>query len=224
MDKAVVLLSGGLDSCVSLAVALQKGFECSALTISYGQKHNREVQSAINIVNFYSLKEHKLIEINLPSVSQSALTDLNIKVPKDRGPQSSGQEVPVTYVHGRNAIFLSIALSYAECIGASNIVIGANVIDYSGYPDCRLEFLEAFEKMASLGTVSGVSGHNFKIFAPLIEMTKKEIVIEGVRLSAPLSLTWSCYDPEVDSPCHLCEACRLRAAGFDEAGVVDLVC
>ena len=222
MNKAVVLLSGGLDSCVSLAIALKRGFDCSALTISYGQRHRREIESARKIVEFYSLREHKRIDINLSCIGGSALTDLNIEVPKDREPKSSGQQVPVTYVPARNAIFLSIALSYAEVIGANKIVIGANVLDYSGYPDCRPQFLEAFEKMASLGIAQSVFGAEFKIFAPLIEMTKKDIISTGVRLSAPLDLTWSCYDPQDNLPCHLCEACRLRASGFQEAGIDDL--
>lgn len=223
MSKAIILLSGGLDSCVSLAMALESGINCEAITISYGQKHLLEIESARSIVKHYSLEKHLEFNLDLSSIGGSALTDHGIEVPKGELPDSSGDKKPKTYVPGRNIIFLSIALSFAEVRGADQIIIGANILDYSGYPDCRPDFLKSFQKMASLGTFKGINGNSIEINAPLIKMSKKEIILKGIELSAPLGLTWSCYDPSGKDPCKLCEACQLRRSGFEQAGYVDLI-
>jgi len=216
-NKAVVLLSGGLDSSTLTAYLQSKGMELYAITMQYGQVHKKEVESAIYIAKKYNVKEHKIININMNEISKSALTDSSISIPENR---EYFQDIPVTYVPARNIIFLSIALSYAESKGIDNIAIGANSIDYSGYPDCRDEFFKSYEKMANVGTKYGVEGGEFKIIRPLIDMSKKDIVLLGNSLKVPFEHTWSCYKGQ-DVPCGVCDSCKLRHKGFEEAGVKD---
>ncbi len=224
-DKlAVVLLSGGLDSATTLAIARGDGFRCHALSFDYGQRHRFELQAAAAVARAQGALEHRIVKIDLSArggFGHSALTD-DIAVPKDR--QDHG-EIPVTYVPGRNTIFLSIALGYAEAIGAFDIYIGVNAIDYSGYPDCRPEFIEAFETMANLATAAAVEGRgHFAIHAPLIRMTKAQIIARGLSLGVDYSLTHSCYDPDASGlSCGRCDSCRLRLAGFAAAGALDPV-
>lgn len=219
-EKAVVLLSGGLDSTVSMAKALEDGYELYALSIDYGQRHEKELASARKIVEFYGIEEHRVLYIDLMQIGGSALTDLSIAVPRKRDVDRIGDDIPVTYVPFRNAILLSFAVGYAEVLGAKAVFIGANSLDYSGYPDCRPEFLEAFQKAAQLGTKIGVEGAPITIQSPLIGMTKADIVREGVRLSIPFHLTWSCYLGREEA-CGQCDSCTLRLRGFREAGVED---
>jgi len=218
--KAVILLSGGLDSTTCLAIALEKGFTPYALTLNYGQRHLFEIKSSINIVKKYKVKKHSVFNINLAQFGGSALTD-NIPVPKDRK-STDMQKIPVTYVPARNTIFLSLALAWAETLNATDIFIGVNALDYSGYPDCRPEYIESFEKTANLATKAGVLGERFTIHTPLINMTKAEIISTGIRLGINYELTSSCYDPKKNgNPCAHCDACILRLKGFDEISVKD---
>ena len=219
--KAVVLLSGGLDSSTVLAIALARGLEVYALSFSYGQRHTVELEAAVAIVEQFPVAKHITVDIDLRRFGASALTD-DIDVPKGREEAQMGDGIPVTYVPARNTIFLSYALAWAEVLEAGHIFIGVNAVDYSGYPDCRPEFIEAFEKTANLATKLGVEQHAFKISTPLIKMSKAEIIQHGIALGVDYGLTVSCYDPDADGKaCGACESCRLRAKGFEEAGIDD---
>ena len=214
-------MSGGIDSATTLAVALKEGFECYALSFDYGQRHFRELEVAREVAEKLGAREHLVIQLDLRRIGGSALTD-DIPVPKGRSDGDIGAGIPVTYVPARNTIFLSIALAWAEAIGAGEIFIGANTLDYSGYPDCRPEFLEAFEKMASLATRCGVEGEGIKIRAPLIEFSKSEIIRLGHDLGVDFSMTHSCYDPTDDGlACGECDSCIIRKKGFAGAGLED---
>ena len=218
--KAVVLVSGGLDSTTCLAIAREQGFDLYALTLNYGQRHDHELNSAKMIVDFFNIHDHSIIDIDLAQFGGSALTD-QIDVPKKRD-LSDMDEIPVTYVPARNTVFLSLALAWAEVLGSFDIFIGVNALDYSGYPDCRPEYISSFEKTANLATKAGVSGSSFKIHTPLIDMTKSEIIKVGLDLGVDYSLTSSCYDPDQEgNPCGLCDACYLRLKGFKETGITD---
>ena len=218
--KAVVLVSGGLDSTTCLAMAREKGFDLYALTFNYGQRHDHELNSAKMVVDFFNIQNHSIIDIDLAQFGGSALTD-KIDVPKKRD-LSEMAEIPVTYVPARNTVFLSLALAWAEVLGSFDIFIGVNALDYSGYPDCRPEYISSFEKTANLATKAGVSGSSFRIHTPLIDLTKSEIVKVGMDLGVDYSLTSSCYDPDQEgNPCGLCDACYLRLKGFKEAGIID---
>lgn len=219
-SKAVILLSGGLDSTTCLAIAKNQGFDLNALTLNYGQRHDFELKSAQKIVDHFQIKNHSVVNINLAQFGGSALTD-EIDVPKDRS-ESEMTDIPITYVPARNTVFLSLALAWAETINAFNIFIGVNVLDYSGYPDCRPEYITSFEKTANLATKAGVSGERFKIHTPLINMKKSEIILNGLKLGVDYSLTSSCYDPlKNGAPCGHCDACILRLKGFQEADAID---
>ena len=218
--KAVVLVSGGLDSTTCLAIAREQNFDLYALTLNYGQRHDHELNSARMIVDFFNIHDHSIIDIDLAQFGGSALTD-QIDVPKKRD-LSDMDEIPVTYVPARNTVFLSLALAWAEVLGSFDIFIGVNALDYSGYPDCRPEYISSFEKTANLATKAGVSGSTFKIHTPLIDMTKSEIIKVGLDLGVDYSLTSSCYDPgQEGNPCGLCDACYLRLKGFKETGITD---
>ena len=218
--KAVVLVSGGLDSTTCLAIAREQNFDLYALTLNYGQRHDHELNSARMIIDFFNIHDHSIIDIDLAQFGGSALTD-QIDVPKKRN-LSDMDEIPVTYVPARNTVFLSLALAWAEVLGSFDIFIGVNALDYSGYPDCRPEYISSFEKTANLATKAGVSGSSFKIHTPLIDMTKSEIIKVGLDLGVDYSLTSSCYDPDQEgNPCGLCDACYLRLKGFKEAGIID---
>ena len=217
MPKAVVLLSGGLDSATALALAMEQGYDCHALSLDYGQRHNAELAAAKRIAQAAAVAEHKIIRLNLDEIGGSALTDPDIAVP-----QQPGEGIPVTYVPARNTVFLSLALGWAEVLGAWDIFIGVNAVDYSGYPDCRPEYIAAFENLAGLATKGGVEGGRFHIHAPLIKLGKAEIIREGERLGVDYANTVSCYAAdEAGRACGLCDACRLRAQGFHDAGVPD---
>ena len=220
--RAVVLLSGGLDSSTTMAVAKAAGFELYALTIRYGQRHGQEVEAARAIARRFDVARHIVTDIDLRSFGGSALTD-DIEVPKDTEPGAIGREIPVTYVPARNTVFLSMALAWAETLGAGDIFLGVNALDYSGYPDCRPEFVAAFENLAQLATKSGVEGSiQTKIHTPLIELSKAEIIMRGLELGVDYSTTISCYDPSHQGlACGRCDACVLRRKGFEDAGVVD---
>jgi 7-cyano-7-deazaguanine synthase len=215
---AVVLLSGGLDSATALALARGRGFDCAALTVVYGQRHEAEVDAARRIAEALKTSQHKVVPLDLRWIGGSALTD-DIPVPKDRVDDGS---IPVTYVPARNTIMLSLALGWAEVLGAHDIFVGVNAVDYSGYPDCRPEFINAFERLANLATRAGVEGAQLRIRAPLIEMTKAEIIRTGIKLDVDYSLTVSCYDADAEGrACGYCDSCRLRRQGFAAAGVAD---
>jgi len=217
--KAVILYSGGLDSTTCLAIARDEGYAPYALSFSYGQRHQQELAVAKRNARPMGALDHLLVEFDLRKMGGSALTS-DIAVPKD----GVGDEIPVTYVPARNTIFLSFALGWAETLGAFDIFIGVNALDYSGYPDCRPEFIAAFETMANLATKAGVEGHHMKIHTPLISLTKADIIRTGLSLGVDYGLTHSCYDPAEDgAACGLCDSCRLRLKGFAEAGVVDPV-
>ncbi len=214
--KAVVLVSGGLDSATVLAQAVADGYECYALAFDYGQRHRAELQAAKRVAET-GAKEFKVIELNLRSIGGSALTDSAIDVP-----EHGGEGIPVTYVPARNTVFLSIALGWAEVLDASDIFIGVNAVDYSGYPDCRPDFIAAFETLANLATKAGVEGHALKIHSPLINLSKAEIIQLGTRLGVDYGLTVSCYQAdEQGRACGHCDSCHLRREGFDQAGVLD---
>lgn len=215
--KAIVLLSGGLDSTVSLAYAISKGYQVVPLTILYGQRHSREVESAKMVARHYDMDKHIFIHLDLSSFRSSALTSLDVPVPQKRDVGEIGNDIPVTYVPARNIIFLSIAAGLSESEGAEAIFIGANSKDYSGYPDCRPEFFRAFEKTLLVGTKTGVSGNPVRIEHPLLRLTKADIVRLGQKLKAPLNITWSCYGGG-EKACGKCDSCLLRLKGFAEAG------
>lgn len=222
-DKnAVVLLSGGLDSATVVAMAQSQGYSVHALSFRYGQRHSVELEAADRIARHLGVVEHKVAELDLRLFGGSALTD-NIDVPKDRSDKDMSDDIPVTYVPARNTIFLSFALAYAEVIGAKDIFIGVNALDYSGYPDCRPEYIAAYEAMANLATKAGVTeDEKVHIRTPLIDMTKAEIVAAGTRLGVDYAMTISCYDPDADGrACGHCDSCLLRAKGFKEAGLAD---
>ncbi len=220
--KAVVLLSGGLDSYTAAALAARDGFDLYALTVRYGQVHAREVEAAGRVARALNVVKHVELEVDLAGLGGSALVGAG-EIPKDRDLDHQHQ-IPSTYVPARNTVFLSLALAWAEIVGATAIVIGANALDYSGYPDCRPAYLEAFERLAGLATRAGVEGGSLRVLAPLLRMSKADIVRAGVALDLDYGLTHSCYDPRPDGgPCGRCDSCRLRARGFREAGVVDPV-
>jgi 7-cyano-7-deazaguanine synthase len=216
---AVVLLSGGLDSATAAAIARRDGFDVFALTVSYGQRHIREIDSARAVARALGAVRHVELRVDLSAFGGSALTG-SIEVPKDR--DLAADDIPATYVPARNTVFLSLAMAWAESLGARDVYIGVNALDYSGYPDCRPEFIEAFERLAALATKAGVEGASLRIHAPLIRMTKAEIITRGVELGVDYGLTHSCYDPEASGrPCGHCDSCLLRAKGFAEAGLKD---
>lgn len=223
--KAVCLLSGGLDSATCLAYARREGFECHALSFDYGQRHRVELNAARKIAEALGAADHRVARIDLRIFGRSALTD-NIDVPKGRDEAAMNREIPVTYVPARNTIFLSFALAWAEVLEANDIFIGVNALDYSGYPDCRPEFIEAFERMSNLATKSGVEGRTrMHIRTPLIQLSKADIVRLGRELNVPFELTHSCYDPDASGHrCGACDSCLLRAKGFREAGIADGGC
>jgi 7-cyano-7-deazaguanine synthase len=221
--KAVILLSGGLDSYTAAAIVARQGFDLYALSVRYGQRHARELEAARNIARSLGAVRHLEVEVDLAAIGGSALTAA-VPVPKDRQELSSPptDDIPNTYVPARNTVFLSLALGWAEVLGARDIVIGANAIDYSGYPDCRPAFLSAFERLAAVATKAGVEGAAFHVHAPLLTLSKADIIRRGVELSLDYGLTHSCYDPAPNgSPCGHCDSCLLRARGFAEAGVRD---
>ena len=222
MKEAVVLLSGGVDSATTLAIARHDGFDCHAITFDYGQRHRFELESAKRVAESMEVGRHVTIPFDLRAIGGSALTD-EVPVPKDQDPSAMGEQIPVTYVPARNTIFLSFALGWAEVLGVFDLFIGANAIDYSGYPDCRPEYISAFENLANLATRAGVTGlGRFQIHAPLIEMSKADILRTGVRLGVDYALTTSCYEAADDgAACGGCDACILRRNGFEEAGISD---
>ena len=216
-QKAVILVSGGLDSSTVLAIALEQSFECYTLSFDYGQRHRSELEAAKRISEIMDVKEHKIVQLDLGSIGGSALTDIDIDVPVT---ETSG--IPVTYVPARNTVFLSIALGWAEVLGANKIFLGVNAVDYSGYPDCRPEYISSFESMANLATKAGVEGNKLSIEAPLIDMSKSDIIKLGVSLGVDYSLTVSCYQASFEGlACGRCESCRLRAEGFKQAELLD---
>ena len=215
--KAVVLISGGLDSATALAIAKDQGFDCYGLSFDYGQRHVCELAAARNVATHANVVEHKVIHLDLSQIGGSALTDTSIAVPTE-----PSEGIPVTYVPARNTIFLAIALGWAEVLGAQDLFIGVNAVDYSGYPDCRPEFIQAFETMANLATKKGVQGEKFSVHTPLIQMSKADIIKQGIELGVNYALTVSCYDPdERGYACGRCDSCRIRAQGFKEAGAPD---
>ena len=217
MTIGVVLLSGGLDSAPTLAIANDQGFECYALSFFYGQRHAIELEAARKIAGSASVKEHRVVSIDLSEFGGSALTDAAIKVP-----EAPTTGIPVTYVPARNTVFLSLGLAWAEVLGAHDLFIGVNAVDYSGYPDCRIEFIQGFEKLANLATKAGVEGSRFTVHAPLIELPKADIIIKGLQLGVNYGNTVSCYQPNRDGEaCGRCDSCRIRREGFQSAGVVD---
>jgi 7-cyano-7-deazaguanine synthase len=219
--KAVVLLSGGLDSTTTLAHALQQGFACHALTFHYGQRHAVEIDAARHIARQFRVVEHVVVPIDLRQFGGSALT-ADLPVPKDRPLEAMSHGIPVTYVPARNTIFLSFALAWAEVLGAGDIFLGVNALDYSGYPDCRPEYIAAFEKLANLATKAGVEGRAVRIHTPLIQLTKAEIIRRGLELGVDFALTTSCYDPTPEGlACGRCDACLLRLKGFAENQCAD---
>ena len=224
-DRAVILVSGGLDSATTLAIARQMGFDRFAMTFRYGQRHKIEIAAARRVADSLEAIRHRIIDIDLAQLGGSALTDSAISVPKDRGGLGEAGEIPVTYVPARNLIFLSYALAWAEVLGAFDIFIGVNAVDYSGYPDCRPEFIKAFQQMANLATAAASEGKGrYKIHTPIIKMTKAEIIRKGMKLGVDFSLTHSCYDPdESGRACGRCDSCRLRLKGFAEVGLKDPV-
>ena len=220
MKKAVILLSGGLDSATCLAIAIDNGFSPFALSFRYGQRHEFELNSANAVSKSMGIEEHVILDIDLRAFGGSALTD-DIEVPKDRDEVDITNEIPVTYVPARNTIFLSFGLAYAETLEANDIFIGVNALDYSGYPDCRPEYIASFQKLANLATKSGVEGESpINIHTPLIDLTKSEIIKKGLSLDVNYGLTHSCYDPDQNGySCGHCDACQLRIRGFEEAGL-----
>lgn len=225
MKKAVLLLSGGLDSTTTLAIAKSQGYEVYALSFAYGQRHSHELDAAKKIAAKMGVKEHRVITIDLGGFGGSALTENTIAVPKDRDEKELADGIPITYVPARNTVFLSFALAWAEVLKAYDIFIGVNALDYSGYPDCRPEFIKSFEDMANLATAYGVEGgQRIKIHTPLISLTKAQIVKEGLKLGVNYALTTSCYDPTPEGyACGHCDSCQLRQKGFTENGISDPV-
>jgi len=219
--RAIVLLSGGLDSATTMAIARSLGFEIFALSFAYGQRHAAEVEAARRVAQALGAAQHIVATIDLRALGGSALT-ADIPVPRDRSDAELGSDIPVTYVPARNTIFLSYALGWAEVLDARDIFIGVNALDYSGYPDCRPEFIAAFERVANLGTRAGVEGHGFRIHTPLIQLSKPEIIAQGRELGVDYGLTLSCYDPSPSgAPCGHCDACQLRKKGFASLGMRD---
>ena len=215
--KAIVLLSGGLDSATALAIARQAGYECYALSFDYGQRHRCELEAAAKVAKQLGAVEHRSFTLDLGQFGGSALTDKNIDVPKQ-----AGEGIPVTYVPARNTVFLSIALAWAEVLGSFDIFIGVNAVDYSGYPDCRPEYIEAYQRMATLATKTGVEGHAIRIHTPLLHLSKSMIIQRGTDLGVNYQQTISCYDPSPEGKaCGRCEACQLRRQGFEQAGITD---
>lgn len=222
MSDAVVLLSGGLDSYTAAAIARAEGFRLYALTVRYGQRHAAEIESARAVAAWLDVERHVELDVDLSAFGGSSSLTTDAPVPKDR--QVDATDIPSTYVPARNTVFLALALGWAEVLGAQNIVIGVNALDYSGYPDCRPEFIAAFEQLASLATARGVRGEKLRIRAPLQSLTKAEIIRRGLDLGLDYGLTWSCYDPAPDArPCGRCDSCTIRAAGFAQVGVEDPV-
>jgi 7-cyano-7-deazaguanine synthase len=220
--KAVVLSSGGIDSTTAMAIAKQEGYEIYSLSFHYGQRHSVELEAALKVAKLLDAEKHLVIRIDLTKIGGSALTD-DMEVPRGRSEKEMGAEIPVTYVPARNTIFLSYGLAWAEVLGASDIFIGVNAIDYSGYPDCRPEYIEAFQRLANLATKAAVEGKMvIEIHTPLIKMTKAEIILKGIELGVDYSKTHSCYDPSADGKaCGRCDSCLLRKQGFREAGFPD---
>jgi 7-cyano-7-deazaguanine synthase len=217
MKRAVILLSGGLDSVTALAMAKSYGFDCYTLSFNYGQRHDSELVASAKLSTLYGAIEHKVINIDLRSIGGSALTDDNFAVP-----EQEQQGIPITYVPARNTVFLSIALGWAEVLNAQAIYVGVNAVDYSGYPDCRPDFIAAFETLANLATKTGVEGNKLSIHAPLIHMSKAEIILQGTKLGVDYSQTVSCYQADDEGKaCGRCDSCRLRRQGFEQAGIVD---
>jgi len=218
---AVVLLSGGLDSATSLAWAVERGFAAHALTVDYGQRHRGELDAAARLAASLGAASGRVVRVELPGAVGSALTNPALSLPRERAPEEIGRGIPATYVPARNLLFLALALGLAEVVEAEDLFLGVNAVDYSGYPDCRPEFLRAFEAAARAGTRAGARGRPIVVQAPLLHMTKAEIVREAVRLGVPLAATISCYETVERSPCGVCDACLLRARGFREAGLDD---
>lgn len=219
-ERAVVLLSGGLDSTTCAAIAAHKGLSLCALTVRYGQRHAAEVEAAKRVAATLKMERHVVFDLDLGVWGGSALTG-EIEVPQHESVEELGDEIPVTYVPARNTILLSLALAWAETLEAYHIYIGVNALDYSGYPDCRPEFIEAFQRLANVATRAGVEGKRLRLHTPLIELSKKEIIQKGLELGVDYGLTFSCYAPNAGNPCGHCDACLLRAKGFREAGVCD---
>jgi len=221
-SKAVILLSGGIDSATAAAIAKREGFELHALSFNYGQRHERELESAKRVAASLQASSHRVMHFDLRTIGGSALTD-EIAVPKGRSGEEIGRGIPITYVPARNTIFLSFALGLAERLGSRDIFFGANQLDYSGYPDCREEYIRAFERMADLATRAGVEGQSrLSIHTPLLHMTKAEIIRTGLKLGVDYAISWSCYDPQPNGrACGRCDSCQLRLKGFEEAGAVD---
>jgi 7-cyano-7-deazaguanine synthase len=222
LNPAVVLLSGGLDSATVLAVARHDGYRCYALTIAYGQRHAAELEAARRVAASLGAAEQRVVQLDLRAFGGSALT-ADLPVPRDRSAEAMSADIPITYVPARNTVFLSLALAWAEVLGSFDIFMGVNAIDYSGYPDCRPEFVAAFERLANLATKAGVEGRGqFRVHTPLIHLSKADIVRRGLELGVDFSLTHSCYDPAPDgAACGRCDSCVLRRAGFEQAGVTD---
>ena len=220
-DKCVVLLSGGLDSATCLAIAKSVGFEPAALTVIYGQRHLVEIDAAKRVAAALGVQDHRFVSVDLGQIGGSALTD-DIEVPKDRDGESMSSAIPVTYVPARNTVMLAIALGFAEVIGAEDIFVGVNAVDYSGYPDCRPEYILAFERLATLATKAGVEGRCLRIHAPLIHLTKPEIIQRGLALGVDYGITHSCYDPDPQGrPCQRCDSCQIRIKAFESLGMTD---
>jgi len=220
MTRAVVLLSGGLDSATCLAWARARDFECVTLAVDYGQRHRQELDAAARVARALGAREHRVVAVDLRAIGGSALTAA-IDVPRDRDDAAMGADIPVTYVPARNTVFLALALGLAETLAATDLVAGMNAVDYSGYPDCRPEFVAAFESLARLATRAGVEGARFTVHTPLMQLDKAGIIRLGVSLGVDYALTHSCYDPAGDRACGRCDACALRRKGFAEAGVPD---
>ena len=219
MEKAVVLLSGGLDSATALAIARDKQFECYALSVDYGQRHESELVAAKNVAQALSAYQHKIIKIDLTTFGGSALTDPSIEIPT----AASSTDIPITYVPARNTIMLSLALAWAETLNCQDIFVGVNAVDYSGYPDCRPEYIQAFENMANLATKAAIEGNKLTIHAPLINLSKKEIILTGLALGVDYGLTVSCYQAdELGRACGVCDSCRIRRVGFEGVDVLDM--
>ena len=217
MTRAVVLVSGGLDSATVLAIARDQGCECYALSFDYGQRHRIELEAAQRVSESLGAAAHKLVQLDIGWMGGSALTDTRLNVP-----HQPSEGIPITYVPARNTIFLSVALGWAEVLNARDIFIGVNAVDFAGYPDCRPEFIQAFQNLANLGTRAGLEGHGFRVHAPLINLSKAEIIATGVRLGVDYALTLSCYEPDAAGrACGTCDSCRLRAEGFAAAGIPD---
>ena len=219
--KAIILLSGGLDSATTLAIARAHGFDCYCLSFDYGQRHRHELTAAATIAAHQGAREHKTLTLDLRAIGGSALT-ADLAVPKDRATTAVPNEIPVTYVPARNLIFLSLASAYAETLVATDLFIGVNAVDYSGYPDCRPEFIRSFEQTATRATKAGAEGARFRVHTPLVTLTKAQIIQQGAALGVDFSLTTSCYDPTTDGKaCGHCDSCHLRRRGFQQAGVAD---